>query len=545
MQSVAIQIALFCKIFSWVIMSGTPGRFHTTETVFMSNSNNSLVSDFIASIVVFLVALPLCMGIAIASGVPASVGILTGVVGGLLVGSLSGSPLQVSGPAAGLVVLVTELARQHGFETLGLIVIVAGTLQFISGCFGLGQWFRAVPPSVIHGMLSGIGLLLIGSQFQVMFDKTPLGSGLQNLLAIPNTVLLLFSPSNQQTAGLLGVATILIILLWEKIAKGVLKNIPAALVGVLVVTAGCVLLNLPVKHVEIPKAIFDSLRLPTLASLQQFRTFELLFDALALAFVASAETMLTAAAIDKMSSSSRTNYDKELRAQGIGNFCAGFLGLLPITGVIARSGVNVRAGARSRRSTILHGVWLVGFVLLLPSLLRMVPIASLAGLLVFTGYKLFLSKEAQELRKYGKSEVVIYGITLGSIVTFDLLTGVIVGVVLSVAKLLYVFSHLSIDVEERPGTAIRIMHLSGAATFLSLPRLAQSLESMPGNSELHVHLEALEYVDHACLDLLMNWEKQHTANGGVLVMDWGALSARFHNGKRMSEEATKACRSAS
>lgn len=501
-------------------------------------NHKNLLNDFIASIVVFLVALPLCMGIAIASGVPASVGIITGVIGGLLVGSLSGSPLQVSGPAAGLVVLFTELSRQHGLETVGLIVIVAGVLQFVSGCFGLGQWFRAVPPAVIHGMLSGIGLLLIGSQFQVMFDRTPLSSGLQNLLAIPNTVLQAFSPSNQQSAALIGLATMVIVLLWERIGRGPLKNVPGSLVGVLSATIGCALLNLPVKHVEIPTGIFDSLHLPTLATLQQFKTFELLLDALALAFVASAETMLTAAAIDKMSLSSRTNYDKELRAQGVGNFFAGFLGLLPITGVIARSGVNVKAGAKSRASTILHGIWLIGFVLLLPSVLRMVPIASLAALLVLTGYKLFLSKEAQELRKYGKAEVAIYCVTLGSIIAFDLLTGVIVGVVLSVAKLLYVFSHLSIAVEEQVDTHVRILRLAGAATFLSLPKLAQALEAIPGNSELHVHFESLEYVDHACFDLLMNWEKQHTASGGVLVIDWGALSARFHEGKRNSKEAT-------
>ena len=502
--------------------------------------NSTIFHDFIASVVVFLVALPLCMGIAIATGAPASVGIMTGVIGGLVVGSLSGSPLQVSGPAAGLVVLVVELSRDHGFETLGLIIIVAGVLQLMSGLFGLGQWFRAVPPSVIHGMLSGIGLLLIASQFQVMFDKAPNPSAIQNLLAIPNTVLQAFAGgANQQSAALIGIATISIVLLWERLAKGPFKTIPGSLIGVVAATAGCVLLNLPVKHVEIPSAIFESIRLPTVASIQQFKSFELLVDALALAFVASAETMLTAAAIDKMSSSSRTDYDKELRAQGIGNLLAGFLGLLPITGVIARSGVNVKAGAKTRLSAILHGVWLIAFVLLLPQVLRMVPIAALAALLVLTGYKLFLSKEAQELRKYGKAEVAIYATTLGSIIIFDLLTGVIVGVVLSVAKLLYVFSNLTVRVERQPDTAAQILHLTGAATFLSLPKLAQTLDTIPGNTELHVHLEGLEYIDHACFDLLMNWEKQHTANGGLLVIDWGALNARFHEGKTQDQAATK------
>ncbi|MBX9769850.1 MAG: hypothetical protein K2X29_00680, partial [Candidatus Obscuribacterales bacterium] len=212
---------------------------------------------------------------------------------------------------------------------------------------------------------------------------------------------------------------------------------------------------------------------------------------------------------------------------------------LPITGVIARSGVNVKAGAKTRLSAILHGVWLIAFVLLLPQVLRIVPIAALAALLVLTGYKLFLSKEAQELRKYGKAEVAIYAMTLGSIIIFDLLTGVIVGIVLSVAKLLYIFSHLTVRVERQPDTTILNLYLSGAATFLSLPKLAQTLDAIPADSELHVHLENLEYIDHACLDLLMSWEKQHIASGGLLIIDWGVLSTRFHEGKRQVQPLTE------
>lgn len=504
-----------------------------------SGNANSFFSDFVASIVVFLVALPLCMGIAIASGVPASVGIMTGVVGGLIVGTLSGAPLQVSGPAAGLVVMVTELAKQHGLETLGLIIIAAGVLQLISGSFGLGQWFRAVPPAVIHGMLSGIGILLIGSQFQIMADKSPYQSGFQNLMAIPTTLGQILSTSftGAHAALLLGFATIVIILAWESLSPQKLKRIPGSLVAIILATVACELLNLPIKRVEIPSDILQSFKLPSLSAVQEFRTFELLLDALALAFVASTETMLTAAAIDKMTPLSRTDYDKELKAQGIGNLVSGFLGLLPITGVIARSGVNVKAGAQTRLSCVLHGIWLVTFVLLLPSVLRMVPVASLAALLVLTGYKLFLSKEAQELRKFGFAEFGIYFITLGSIVFFDLLTGVIVGVVLSVAKLLYVFSHLTVRMKQEKNTTAQTMYLAGAATFLSLPKLAQALDSVASGTELHVNIEQLEYIDHACFDLLMSWEKRQEASNGQFIIDWGTLSAKFRRDRNVVTQA--------
>lgn len=493
----------------------------------------SFFSDLVASIVVFLVALPLCMGIAIASGVPPSVGIITGVIGGLVVGSLSGAPLQVSGPAAGLVVLVTEISKQHGIETLCVIIVFAGFCQLVSGILGFGQWFRAVPPSVIHGMLSGIGLLLIASQFHVMFDFTPKASGLQNLLTIPDTIKeAIFQNSaisSNLTAAIIGVSTIVVIVLWERFSVSKLKQIPGSLIAILAVTSVCSAMNLSIKHVEIPAVLNLSFNLPTIEKIQQFKSFELLLDVLALAFIASAETMLTAAALDKMIVS-RTDYDKELRAQGIGNISAGLLGLLPITGVIARSGVNVKAGAKTRLSSVFHGLWLIIFVALFPQILRLIPVASLAGLLVLTGYKLFLSKEAQELGKFGRSEVAIYLTTLISIVVVDLLTGVIVGVVLSIAKLLHVFSRLSVRMQEDCDRII--LHLTGTATFLGLPKLAQALSAVPPGSEIHVHLEELEYIDHACLDLLINWEKQYAESGGQLVMDWGALSARFHDGKK-------------
>ena len=198
-----------------------------------------------------------------------------------------------------------------------------------------------------------------------------------------------------------------------------------------------------------------------------------------------------------------------------------------MTGVIVRSSANVDSGAKTRYSTVLHGLWLLVFVMLLPGVLELVPMAALAAILVFTGYKLMNVKAVVELWKYGKSEVAIYAVTLGTIISFDLLTGVLAGIACSVLKLIYVFSHLNVRVETDQAANRTTMYLHGAATFLRLPRLAKALEAVPPNSELHVHFETLDYIDHACLDLLINWEKQHEAMGGTLVIDWDTLHARF------------------
>jgi MFS superfamily sulfate permease-like transporter len=207
----------------------------------------------------------------------------------------------------------------------------------------------------------------------------------------------------------------------------------------------------------------------------------------------------------------------------------GLLGALPITGVIVRSAANVEAGARTRASAILHGCWLLVFVCLFPFLLRWVPTAALAAILVYTGYKLINPKAIKTLWNYGKSELLIYVVTVVTIVATDLLTGVLVGIGLAAAKLLHTLTSLTIRVHEEPDDNRTVLSLRGAATFLRLPRLAAVLEAVPPNTELHVHFEELSYIDHACLDLLMNWEKQHEATGGNLVVDWESLTARFHS----------------
>ncbi len=623
---------------------------------------SKIKTDLLPSVAVFLVALPLCLGIAIASGVPVAAGLITGIVGGLIVGFLAGSPLQVSGPAAGLTVIVYGIVQQFGFEALGIIVLGAGLLQVLAGLLRLGQWFRAVSPAVIQGMLAGIGLLILASQFHVMVDDKPKESGIQNLLTIPQAIAkglplpepstieqrqfrtellkqvgdlherqseihdaiaaavpanapkegtvhiatdvagliaeqekiiaelrevaqriestqlsksdntdgdeakravvlavergeealaqlradagsnaretqqtatnslqtLLASLKSHEWAAKIGLITIAVLLLWQGFAPKRLKVVPAPLVAITVATAIAFIWSLPVLYVEVPDSLLSSIHLPSLTVLQGLPLLGLIQASVVVALIASAETLLCATAVDQMHRGQRTDYDRELFAQGVGNSVCGLLGALPMTGVIVRSAANIQAGAQSRFSSIMHGLWLLVFVGLLGSMIRSIPVASLAAVLVYTGYKLLNLKQLKELRKYGWGEVAIFLATLIGIVTTDLLHGVLIGIALSAAKLLYTFSHLKTYLHVDCPSNRTVLSLEGTATFLRLPLLAATLEKVPANAELHVDLQRLDYIDHACLDLLMNWAKQHEASGGSLVIDWNSLHAQFH-----------------
>lgn len=638
--------------------------------------------DFLASIVVFLVALPLCMGIAIASGVPVAAGLITGIVGGLVVGTLAGCPLQVSGPAAGLTVIVYEIVQRFGLEMLGVIVLLGGLIQLVAGLLKLGQWFRAVSPAVIKGMLAGIGVLIFASQFHVMVDDKPKGSGIQNLITIPQAVWktlvvpefnrrevrqfrtemlnavgelhrrqvdvyeriaervphhnsaqkrpasigskpgdgeidlsdlasdqaqitktlanivnpltefetktgdgerakriveaataavgkseaalaavqqgdpaevlprqveavaslesFLDRQKNHHLAAQLGILTIAVILLWQGLAPKKLKVVPAPLIAVVLATIVAALLVVPVLYVEVPDNLWNEVHFPSLTVIRAAPWAELSKAALLIAVIASAETLLCATAVDQMQNGPRTRYDRELFAQGVGNMVCGLFGALPMTGVIVRSSANVQAGGRTRLSAILHGFWLLLFVAGLAFLLRLIPTSSLAAILVYTGYKLVNPKSVSELRKYGWGEVAIYAATVSTIVITDLLTGVLVGIGLAAAKLLYTFSHLATKLKPGPKKNQVILSLEGAATFVRLPKLASELERVPARAELHVDFQHLDYIDHACLDLLMTWAQQHESTGGKLVIDWESLHARFtpENERRSTAAST-------
>ena len=519
----------------------------TTIDTRAAGNNATLGSDLLASVVVFLVALPLCMGISIASGMPPTAGLITGIVGGIVVGFLAGSPLQVSGPAAGLSVLVLELVKAHGVEMIGTIVLFAGLLQFVAGQLKLGQWFRAVSPAVIHGMLAGIGVLILVSQFHVMLDGKPIGTGIQNLLGIPAAIINAVQAGDHfLTAGELGLATIAVIFGWSAFAPKSLKAVPAPLVGVVFAMIAAALLHLDtIKYVEVPKDfLLQALNnFPTIEKLSRIMEWPILIGAISIAFIASAETLLCATAVDQMHAGPRTKYDKELSAQGVGNAICGLLGVLPMTGVIVRSGANVEAGAKTRASAILHGIWLLIFVAALPWTLTYIPLSALAAVLVFTGYKLAYPKILPTLKKFGWGEVAIYFITIVTIVATNLLEGVLVGLGLSLLKLLYSFSHLEVVTEEVPGENRVNLKLKGSATLIRLPLLAAELETLRPDAHVHVLIDELDYIDHACIDLLTNWDKQRKATGGSLEIEWEGLAnkykARTGAGIKAAREAAK------
>jgi MFS superfamily sulfate permease-like transporter len=299
-----------------------------------------------------------------------------------------------------------------------------------------------------------------------------------------------------------------------------------------------------IKYVVVPDNIWAETIFPTPEKLMRITEWPVLIGAISIAFIASAETLLCATAVDQMHKGPRTKYDRELAAQGIGNTICGFLGVLPMTGVIVRSGANVEAGALTRASAIMHGVWLLLFVSALPFTLKYIPLSALAAILVFTGYKLAYPKVVPSLLKYGKGEVAIYFVTIIMIVATNLLEGVLVGLGLSLIKLLYAFSHLEIRKQENAGDKRVDLHLEGSATLIRLPKLAAELEKLEPGKDVHVHIGDLDYIDHACLDLLANWDKQYAATGGTVTIEWDELSSKYHARRpsyiKAAREAAKA-----
>lgn len=490
--------------------------------------------DFFASVVVFLVALPLCMGIAVASGAPPASGIITGIIGGIVVGALAGSPLQVSGPAAGLTIIVYEIIQEHGTDKLAVVVLLAGLIQMQWAWLQLGQWFRAVSPAVVHGMLAGIGILIFSSQFHIMIDDVPKGSGLENIFTLPSAfwkglVADDATPMNHHLAARIGVLTIAVIVLWNLFAPRRLKAVPSVLLGVSIATATTLFLGLDVSHVKVRDNLLSIIQPPSLDSLRHLFDPALFGEALALALIASIETLLSATAVDQLHFGPRTRYNKELFAQGTGNFLCGLIGVLPMTGVIVRSAANVQAGGRTRAAAILHGGWLLLFVFFLPSVLRLIPTASLGAVLVFTGYKLISIDAAKELAKQGRGELGIFLGTMGAIVATNLLTGVLVGVGLAVAKLLYTTQNLETHLAHDGENGKLTLHLMGIATFVSLPRLATALEQIPPYADLQISIASLRHIDHACLNLLQSWKTLHETSGGQVHIDWEQLIEHSYN----------------
>jgi MFS superfamily sulfate permease-like transporter len=314
---------------------------------------------------------------------------------------------------------------------------------------------------------------------------------------------------------------------WQRFAPKKLKAVPSALIGVVLASVIAKLAGFPIGFVEVPDSLLGEAKLPEPSLLGLLAKPIIWAEAFGVAVVASAETLLCSTAVDRMHEGPRTNYNRELCAQGVGNALCGLVGGLPMTGVIVRSTANVEAGAKTRRSAILHGAWILLLVSVFPGLLRLIPISSLAAILVYTGYKLVNPARIAELRRYGKGELFTFFLTLGAIVATDLLKGVLLGLAVAVIRLLVRLSKLDVEVEAEPGSQRTIVHLRGAATFLRLSDLSDLLERIPSDREIHVRFDRLDTLDHSILELLQTWSHQRKARGGAVVIDWKALEHRY------------------
>ncbi|MDN3296839.1 SulP family inorganic anion transporter [Streptomyces ficellus] len=466
--------------------------------------------DILASLVVFLVALPLCVGVAVASGVPAELGLVTGIVGGLIVGALPGSSLQVSGPAAGLTVLVYEAVQEFGLGALGAIVLVSGLLQLLLGALKFGRWFRAISVAVVQGMLAGIGLVLILGQVYAMADTDQPSGGLGKIAGLPDLAGSVVSGGTALTAFLIGAGTVAILVLWPRLPARA-RVIPGPLVAVALATAVVAVFNLPVAKVEV-QGLLEAVQPPGLGDFGDLAGVAAIGTVLAFTLIASAESLFSAAAVDRMHDGPRTDYDKELMAQGVGNTVCGVLGALPMTAVIVRSSANVQAGARTALSRILHGLWLLLFVALLPAAIGVIPLAALAGVLVHAGCKLIPVKELAPLWREHRGEAVILGITATAILVTNLFEGVMLGLLLAVCKTAWETSHLHVDVRELTGGRL-VAAITGNATFLRLPRILGELEALPKDRPIELDLSGLRHLDHACRVALENWAQRHNDAG--------------------------------
>jgi carbonic anhydrase len=464
-----------------------------------------LKQDVLASIVVFLVAVPLSLGVAFAAGAPLLSGLISAVVGGLVASLFGGSPLQVSGPSAALTVVLADTIATHGWPATCAITVAAGLLQILFGLTRLARAALAVSPAIVHGLLAGIGVTLVLGQLHVVLGGSAQGSALANVLALPRQI-----AAHHDQAVLIGVVTLAVLLAWPRLPQ-IVRRVPAPLAAVALATGLSVATGMSLPRVDLPAGLPTLHLVPRLPD-GGWGGFAL--AALTIALIAGLESLLSAVSVDKLRGGPRTDLDRELIGQGAANVAAGALGGFPVTGVIVRSMTNYEAGARTRASAILHCVWILAACLLFTGVLRLIPLAALAALLVYVGAKLVNLHGLKEVRRHG--DLPVYAVTLAGAVAVNLLTGVAAGILLALAMMLrrMIFSGIHV---ERDGDRHRVV-IEGALTFLSVPRLTRVLAEVPPHAEVRLEL-LVDYLDHAAFDCLRGWQQAHA--GPVTVDEIG------------------------
>ncbi|MGE0448725.1 MAG: SulP family inorganic anion transporter [Vicinamibacterales bacterium] len=493
----------------------------------------NLRHDLPASVVVFLVATPLCLGIALASGAPLFAGIIAGIVGGIVVGTASGSALGVSGPAAGLAVIVLNAITTLGaWETFLLAVVFAGLLQIALGYLRAGIIGYYFPSAVIKGMLTGIGLTIILKQLPhaVGYDATPEGferfaeaSG--NTFSALNTMLAYVQPG----AIVVTLLSLAILVLWE---QPFVKRTRASLwiQGPLVAVVAGVAINelfravwprmaiAPTHLVQlpVPQGFAEFASLVTFPDFSQITNVAVYTTAITIAVVASLETLLCVEAADRLDPQKRiTPTDRELKAQGLGNVVAGLIGGLPITQVIVRSSANVQSGARTKASAILHGVLLLLAALAAPRLLNLIPLATLAAILVTVGFKLAKPSLFAGMYRQGWYQFTPFVITVVGILLTDLLIGIGLGMAVAVFFILlnnYRNPYFVEDRSHRPGDTIRL-RLSEDVSFLNRASIMRTLKNIPAGARVEIDATRSASIDHDVYEIIKDFERRAQIEG--------------------------------
>ncbi len=496
----------------------------TRMSAFLKLSKRDLKYDFPASIVVFLVALPLCLGIAMASGAPLFAGILTGIIGGIVVASISGSPLSVSGPAAGLTVIVLgAIERLGAYETFILAVLLAGAIQLVLGIIKAGMIGNYFPSSVILGMLAAIGITIILKQLPLAFGMTEAHAfELENgggIAAFTDTI---FASVNWG-ATIICLLSLAVLIYWPRIKP--LNKVPAPLIVVLLGVG----LGYAFRGTGLALNTDHFVSIPVVSSIAEFQglfifpDFSQIFNkevwivAFTIAIIASLETLLSIEAVDKLDPFKRNSpTNRELLAQGIGNMTSGFLGGLPMTSVIVRSSANVNAGGRTRQAAILHGLWLLVALLAIPSIINLIPLAGLAAILLHTGFKLAKPALFTQLYKKGLDQFIPFFVTVAAVVFTDLLTGVGVGILVATFYILKanMTNAYQFNIVQKEDNEMAVLTLAEEVTFLNKAPIQQKLYNLPkGVKSVVIDGQKSKFIDKDVIDVIKDFELNALSKG--------------------------------
>ncbi|MEU4124151.1 bifunctional SulP family inorganic anion transporter/carbonic anhydrase [Streptomyces virginiae] len=484
-------------------------------------------ADLSASIAVFLIAMPLSLGIALATGAPLQAGLVAAAVGGIVAGRLGGAPLQVSGPAAGLTVVTAELIQRYGWRTTCAITVLAGVCQLGLAALRTARSALMVSPAIVHGMLAGIGVTIALAQLHIVLGGTPQSSAVANVVGLPAQLADLHPVA-------LGVSalTLVVLLGWPRLpgrAGRALRKLPAPLAAVAAATAFAALAGLSLPRVDLP-----SWRSHALPEMPEGPVLGLIAAVLTITLVGSVESLLSAVATDKLIASERgtdnrpprADLDRELRGQGAANIVSGALGGLPITGVAVRSVANVKSGAASRKSSMMHGFWVLLAAFLLVPLLDLIPLATLAALVMAVGVQMVSITHLRSVTRH--REALVYGTTIVAVVLGGVLEGVAVGIAVAVALALHRLARTRITLE-RTADGVHRVRARGQLTFLAVPRLSRVLNQIPYDAHAVVELDG-SFMDHAAYETIQDWQQSHLAHGGTLEVTGRSGQAAQING---------------